>query len=108
MGIDASKGIRRSQDFRRSDIRGSENRLTLQVGSLDIVIINKNDCSDTRRRQILYCGRANAAGTHNGNTCFGQPQLPCAPKFAENDVTRVALEFVVRKRHWKRRVVIGR
>ena len=77
----------------RADLIGAVERLALEIGERDRVVVDHADPADPGRREILDRRRADAAGADQQDMAGEQPHLPRAAHFAQHDVAGIAFKF---------------
>ena len=90
----------RGRRFRHPDLVGAEDRLALEVGQIEGIVVDDCQSPKTRAGECRYYGTADAAGTDNDGAGRLEACLTGAADVGQDNVPGVALKLVVRKIHW--------
>ena len=63
----------------------------MEIGLLDLVMIDDGDAADTGAGEVLQHGTAEAACAHDQDRCGREPLLAAGTDFRQHHLTRVAL-----------------
>jgi hypothetical protein len=69
--------------------------LALQVGQVDLVVVDQGDAADAARCQVERGGRTEAAGTDDEGVRVEQALLALDAELVQQDVARIAQELGV-------------
>ena len=98
LGLSAVHLLGGGIDLVAAHVLGEVNHLALQVGEIDHVEIHQADAADAGGGQIQAERRAEPAGAHQQHLGGLQLQLAFHPHLGDDQVARVAEDFVFRKR----------
>ena len=76
------------------DIAFGVDRLALEVGRIDLVVINQRQLPDPRRGEILQRRRSDPAQPDQHHMRLGQRELPGAADLGQHDMARETVEAV--------------
>ena len=94
-GIDVARGLRGGGSLGDANPRRGVGDLALEVGQVDLVVVDDADCADSRRRQVQYQGRAEPARADDEDSRVSEFGLTDPADLGQEDVAGVAVEFVV-------------
>ena len=83
----------------RADVGGAVERLALEVGEVDGVAVDDRQPADARAGERGDDGGADPARADDGDARGLEAVLPDPADLGQDDVARVAVEFVVGERH---------
>ena len=71
-----------------------EYRLTLEVGQVDVVIVDQRQLSDASAREVLQRRASDPADPHEHDVACRQPRLPGAADLGQDNMPGEAVETV--------------
>ncbi len=89
-------------DLGRPDVRRAVNDLALEIGKIDRVKIDDADFADAGGGQVHGDGRAQPARADADDAGGANLLLPGQPDFRQNQMPRVAANFVIVQLHRNR------
>ena len=93
--IEARTKLAANFGFGLPDLIVAEDRLTLQIGPVDDVIVDDRQAPDARSGERRDCRASDTPGSDNGDAGRLQLALPDASELRQDDVPGVALQLVV-------------
>ena len=88
-----------------ADLVLAVDRLALEVGGIDSVVVDQRQRADSRRGEVLQRRTADSAEADHGDMRLRQHRLPCAADLGQHDVPRETAEAVRGEDH---RAELGR
>ena len=99
MRIEAEQPFRRRLDLRLADLRRRKGDLPLKVGQAHHVVVDQAQRPDTCRSQIERRRRPHAARADDQHARALQRLLPRPADFGQDQMARIAFDFVFGKDH---------
>ena len=87
-----------AERLRHADVRREVQGLAVQVGELDVVVVDDPEPPDAGARQVDRHRGAERAGADDQDARVRQPRLRAAAPLGEHELARVALELLAAQR----------
>jgi len=90
--IEASHEGRRDEGLARADVGGAKERLAVEVGSLDDVVIAQSQAAYASCRELSDHRSAEAAAPNDGDASIFEPTLTGQADLGQNELTRMTVD----------------